>query len=144
MIFTIYPKKTFWMLTFNIHRNYMAYIQMHLSSWQILFLQIRSQKFPNTYQTLPIKTSIKFTIMSTKKQSKNKFWKDLYKLMNNPVFRKTMENIDNRKDIKLITKWDNRSRSVWVGSLITRPNFKNCSILNENFVAIHMDKTELR
>ena len=55
--------------------------------------------------------------------AKNNFEKDFFKLMNNSVFGKTMENIRNRVDIKLVT--DKRKAE----KLAAKPNFKHCNIL---------------
>ena len=67
----------------------------------------------------------------------NEFEKDFFKLMNNSVFGKTMQNIRNRMNIKLV---NDKKRAE---KLSAKPNFKHCNIFSENLVAIHMKKTEL-
>ena len=70
-------------------------------------------------------------------EAKNNFEKDFFKLMNNSVFGKTMENIRNRKDIHLVTS---KKKAL---KLIAKPNFKHRTIFTENLVAVHMGKTKL-
>ena len=67
----------------------------------------------------------------------NDFEKDFFKLMNNSVFGKTMENIRNRVDIKLVTNEKDAKK------LISKPNYQHRTIFCENLVAIHMKKTKL-
>ena len=57
--------------------------------------------------------------------------------MNNSVFGKTLENIRNRVDIRLIT-----SDKV-AQKLTAKPNYDRCTIFDENLIAIHMKKTKL-
>ena len=70
-------------------------------------------------------------------KARNDFEKDFFKLMNNSVFGKTMENIRNRSVIKLVTD------KIKAKKLAAKPNFKHCHIFNEDLVAIHMKKTSL-
>ena len=71
-------------------------------------------------------------------QAKNNFEKDFFKLMNNSVFGKTMENIRNRVNVKRVTSEEQLRK------LAAKPNFKGPpKIFNENLVSVHMKKTSL-
>ena len=76
---------------------------------------------------------------NTKKRAKakNSFEKDFFKLMNNSVFGKTMENLRKRQDIKLVT--DEEQLLKWA----SRPSFISCKIFNEDLVAVHKTKPTL-
>ena len=67
----------------------------------------------------------------------NDFEKDFFKLMNNSVYGKTMENIRNRVDIRLINS-DEKGKK-----LVKKPNFKHCTIFSEDLCAIEMRKTDV-
>ena len=70
-------------------------------------------------------------------KAKNNFEKDHYKLMNNSVFGKTMENIRNRVNVKLVNN-EEKARK-----LIAKPNYRSCKIFSENLISVHMKKTSL-
>ena len=70
-------------------------------------------------------------------QAKNNFEKDFFKLMNNAVFGKTMENIRNRVNVKLVNSGEKFKK------LVAKPNFISRKIFNENLVSVHMKKTSL-
>ncbi|XP_018314237.1 uncharacterized protein [Mycetomoellerius zeteki] len=74
-------------------------------------------------------------------RAKNDFKKNLYELMNNAVFGKTMENVRNHVDVKLLTKWDG-----WYGAeaMIAKPNFHSRSVFAENLIAIELRKLEVK
>ena len=60
--------------------------------------------------------------------------KDFFKLLNNSVFGKTMENIRKRVDVRLVT--DQKKLSKLVG----KPSYVNSKIFNEDLVAVHKIK----
>ena len=70
-------------------------------------------------------------------QAKNNFEKDFFKLMNNSVFGKTMENIRNRVNIKLVNTGEQFKK------LTAKPNYESRKIFNENLVSVHMKNTSL-
>ena len=70
-------------------------------------------------------------------KAKNNFEKDFFKLMNNSVFGKTMENIRNRVNIKLVDTGEQFKK------LTAKPNYESRKIFNENLVSVHMKKTSL-
>ena len=73
-----------------------------------------------------------------RKEAKNSFEKDFFKLMNNSVFGKTMENIRKRSNIYLETDPDHLLRQT------AKPTFVSCKIFHENLVALHMKKNILK
>ena len=72
-----------------------------------------------------------------RKNAKNDFEKDFFKLMNNSVFGKTMENIRKRVDVRLVT--DEKK----LLNLTSKPTYVSSKIFNENLVAVHKIKETL-
>ena len=78
--------------------------------------------------------------MNTKlrKEAKNEFEKDFFKLMNNSVFGKTMENVRKHRDIKLVTTEEKRIK------LVSEPNYHTTKHFSKNLLAIEMKKTKVK
>ena len=72
-----------------------------------------------------------------RKHAKNAFEKDFFKLMNNSVFGKTMENLRKRVDVRLVT--DEKK----LLKLTTKPTYGSSKIFNENLMAVHKIKEAL-
>ena len=75
-----------------------------------------------------------------RKKAKNDFEKNLFKLMNNAVFSKTMENVRKHVDVKPVNHWGG---PYGAEAMIAKHNFHSCSIFKENLVAVQHTKTEV-
>ena len=72
-----------------------------------------------------------------RKTAANSFEKDFFKLMNNSVFGKTIENIRKRQNVLLVGDCEKAAK------LTTRPNFDRATIFDRNLIAVQMKKTEV-
>ena len=73
-----------------------------------------------------------------RKLVKDDFEKDLFKLMNNAVFGKTMENIRKHRDIKLVTTDKRRNK------LVSEPNYNTMNYISKDLSIIEMYKTKVK
>ena len=71
-------------------------------------------------------------------EAKNDFEKDFFKLMNNSVFGKTMENVSNHRDIKLVTT--DKRRSI----LASEPNYHSSKRISKDLMIMEMKKVEVK
>ena len=72
-----------------------------------------------------------------KTTAKNDFEKDFYKLMNNSVFGKTMENIRKHRNIKLVNNEEEYLQNVM------KPNIKSSTLLGSNLMGCEMGKVKV-
>ena len=72
-----------------------------------------------------------------RKIAKNEFEKDFFKLMNNSVFGKMIENVRKRREIKLIVTEERRKK------LVSEPNYASCTAFSDHLMAVEMRKTHV-
>ena len=77
--------------------------------------------------------------MNTKlrKKAKHEFEKEFFKLMNNSVFGKTMENVRKHTDVKLVTIEQKRIK------LVSELNYHTTKHFSQTLLAIEMKKTKV-
>ena len=73
-----------------------------------------------------------------REEAKSEFEKDFFKLMNNSVFGKTMENVRKYTDIKLVTTEKRRIK------LVSKPNYHTTKHFSDNLLATEMKKTKVK
>ena len=72
-----------------------------------------------------------------RQKAKNNFEEDFFKLMNNAVFGKTVENVKKHRNIKLVTTEKRRNY------LVSEPNCHTAKLFTENLLAIEMIKIQI-
>ena len=88
-------------------------------------------------QEASLKPYIKMTTR-LRKEAKNDFEKDFSELMNNSVFGKTMENVKNHRDIKIVTTNKQRNR------LASKPNYHSIKCISKDLLIMEMKKVEVK
>ena len=109
-------------------------IKTSLKSWTNMKNVHRVIQF---YQKAWLKSYIDMNT-ELRKKAKNNFKKDFFKLMNNAVFGKTMENVRKHRGIKLVTTEKRRNR------LVSEPNYHTTKCFSENLLALEMKKTKVK
>jgi len=74
-----------------------------------------------------------------RKQAKSDFETNFYKLMINSVFGKTMENLRNRVDVKIVRAWEANK----IRKLVLDPSYDRFKVFSNNLAGIHMHKRRL-
>ncbi|CAH1767592.1 11897_t:CDS:1, partial [Entrophospora sp. SA101] len=72
----------------------------------------------------------------------NDFEKNFFKLMNNASFGKTMENVRNYQDVKLMPMRDKKDEKKY-RKKVNKPSFKYARQLSEDLVGVHLGKQEV-
>ena len=126
LVFNLYDKKKY-----VVHINF---FKTSIKSWIKVKKIHRINEFNQKAWLKP------YIDMNTElgKLARNDFEKDLFKLMNNSVFGKTMENVRKHRDIKLVTTDKKRSK------LVSEPNYHTTNLISEDLSIIEMKKTKAK
>ena len=111
------------------YRNLQLYLDLSLKIKKV-HLVLKFDQSPWLKQYIEFNTE-------KRKHAKNSFEKDFFKLMNNSVFGKTMENLRKRVDVRLVT---NEKK---LDKLTSKPTYISSKIFNENLMAVHKVKETL-
>ena len=117
----------------NDKRNYVAHIKALNQVLKHRLIPDKVHRVIEFKQSAWLKPYMDFNTQ-LRTQAKNDFEKDFFKLMNNSVFSKTMENITKHKDIKLVTNKESFLKTVM------KPNFKSGICFSENLTGCEMGK----
>ena len=117
-------------------KNYLIHIQVLDQALRHGLVLERIHRATEFNQTNWMKPYIDFNT-KLRTAAANDFKIDFFKLMNNSVFGKTMENIRRHRNIKLVTNKDKYLRTVM------KPNFKSGVLFGENLMGCKMGHTKV-
>ena len=117
-------------------KNYVIHIQALNQALQHGLRLDRIHRAIEFDQSPWLKTYIDFNTQ-LRTGATNDFEKDFFKLMNNSVFGKTMENIRKHRNIGLVTTEEKYLRTVM------KPNFKSGVLFGENLMGCEMGKIKV-
>lgn len=84
---------------------------------------------------------------SLRQQAKSAFEQDFFKLLNNSIFGKTLEDTEKRVDVKLVNQWNDMfnktKKAIGAEKCIAKPNFHSSTVFSENLVAIQMKPSQV-
>ena len=112
------------------YRNLQLYLSLGMKLTEIH----RILKFKQSFKRSIKKNTL--ILIDKRKNAANSFEKNCFKLINNSVFGKTMENLRKRVSVKLV----NNSQDYV--KCISKPSFVSQKIFSKNFVAIHEIKNQ--
>ena len=117
-------------------KNYIIHIQALNQALQHGLRLDRIHRAIEFDQSPWLKTYIDFNTQ-LRTAATNDFEKDFFKLMNNSVFGKTMENIRKHRNVKLVTTEEKYLR------MVMKPNFKSGVLFGENLMGCEMGKIKV-
>ena len=126
-------------LVCNLHnrKNYVAHINMLKQALSHGLKLKKVHRVIELEQEAWLKKYIDFNT-DLRAKATNDFEKDFFKLMNNAVFGKTMENVRKHRDIKLVKTGKKRNK------LVSEPNYHTMELTDDNLAIIEMRKAQVK
>ena len=118
-------------------RNYLVHIALLKQTLDLGLIFKKVHKVRKFKQEAWLKPYIDMNT-DPRKKAKNEFEKDFFKLMNNTVFGKTMKNVRNHRDIKLVTT--DKRRSI----LASEPNYHSSKRISKDLMIMEIRKVEVK
>ena len=126
-------------LVCNLHnkKNYVAHINMLKQALSHGLKLKKVHRVIEFEQEAWLKKYIDFNT-NLRAKATNDFENDFFRLMNNAVFGKTMENVRKHRDIKLVKTDKKRNK------LVSEPNYRTMKLIDDNLAIIEMRKVKVK